>query len=400
MRVGNVLDMDQNAVINIPLDPRPQPPASPVSGQIYYNTTDKTVKYWEGSKWVKLGTLTNIENTDGSLNIEIDDGVATLDLNIDNTTIEIGSGVLRVKDLGITTQKLADGAVTSIKVVDKNIIFSKIQDMPTMTVIGRTAAGTGVSSAIPIINTNDLEGANGTSLVTSGAVKAYVDSIMAGIGRLVGGFDANANTNFPGVSTTKKGDYWFVTVAGTVQGEKFQVKDVIVASKDNPSPTNPNDYIFLQTNVDQATNSILGLVMLATNAEVQAGTNNTKAITPASLSSRTATEERTGIAKIATNNEALEGTDDTTIMTPKKVKAVFDTISNKGYSAVFGNTVDAKFEINHGLNTEDLIADFFEMPSKQKILVDYIPINTTQLIVQFGRPPGLNKVKVVIIPKG
>lgn len=400
MRIGDTLNADQHAVINIPLDPRPQPPASPVEGQIYTNTTEKAILFWNGIKWVKLGTLDKVENTDGGINVAQADGIATLNLNLDNTTIEIGAGVVRIKDLGVTTAKLANNAVTTVKVTDKNITFSKINDIPTMTVIGRTVTGTGVSSAIPIINANDLSGANGTSLVTSGAVKAYVDASIAGLGKLIGGYDAATNTNFPGGANTKKADFWYVTVAGSIQGVPFQVGDVIVANKDNPSNTNANDYIFLQTNADQATTTILGMVMLATNAEVQTGTNNTKAITPAGLSARTATETRTGLAKIATTSEALAGEDNTTIMTPAKVKAVVDASANKGYVAIFGDTTNNKFTIEHGLNTEDLIADFFEMPARIKYLVDYQIISNTQILVSFGRPPGLNKVKVVIIPKG
>lgn len=400
MKLYNSLDADQNAVINIPLDPRPQPPASPVFGQVYSDSTKNAFMFFDGAKWLKLGTLDKIENTDGGINVAQSDGIATLNLNLDNTTVEIGAGVIRLKDKGVTTAKLADNSVTTVKVVDKNITFAKINDIPTMTVIGRSAAGTGVSSAIPIINSNDLSGANGTSLITSGAVKAYVDASVAGLGKLIGGYDAKTNTNFPGGTNTKKGDFWYVNVAGTIQGVPFQVGDVIVANKDNPSNTNANDYIFLQTNADQATTTILGMVMLATNAEVQAGTNNTKAITPAGLSARTATETRTGLAKIATTSEALDGTDDTTIMTPVKVKAVVDAASNKGYSAEFGDATSTEFTITHNLISQTLIAEFFDVDTAQKVLVDYQLISAVEIRVTLGKPLGTKKLRIVIIPKG
>lgn len=60
---------------------------------------------------------------------------------------------------------------------------------------------------------------------------------------------------------------------------------------------------------------------LATNAETQAGSLTTKAVTPASLASRTATTSRTGIAEIATAAEVLTGTDDTRIITPARLAA-------------------------------------------------------------------------------
>ncbi len=73
-----------------------------------------------------------------------------------------------------------------------------------------------------------------------------------------------------------------------------------------------------------ASDSQTGLVELATAAEVQAGTDGGKAVTPAGLSSRTATEGRTGLAEIATQTEVDAGTDDSRIVTPKKLKAAMD----------------------------------------------------------------------------
>ncbi|MCP1996668.1 hypothetical protein [Flavobacterium sp. HSC-61S13] len=401
MRLTNILDADQNAIINFVCDKRSQNPASPVEGQVYYNTLSKFIMRYDGTEWKAIGGILEIYNSDGGIKIETVDGIATIDLNIDNTTIEIKDGLLIIKDQGVSTSKIKDAAVTTVKVTDKAITFAKINDIPTMTVIGRVVAGTGSSSAIPIINTNDLSGANGQSLVTSGAVKAYIDSTYAGLGRPQGSWDANANNVFPGNASTKNGDYWRVSVAGTIQGNPFQVGDLIQAFKNNPINTNPNDYILLQTNTDQATTTVLGLLMIATAAEVQLGQDNKKAITSEGLSSRTATETRTGLASISTAIQALDANDDTTIMTPKKVKLVMDaSATNKGYVQVFGGVSSIEYFIKHDLNTKDLIADFFELPQEKKCLVDYSIIDVNTIGVYFGKAPGLNKMKIVIIPKG
>ena len=62
------------------------------------------------------------------------------------------------------------------------------------------------------------------------------------------------------------------------------------------------------------------LLPAASNAETQAGAIVNKAVTPASLASRTATESRTGISEIATQAETDAGTDDTRFVTPKKLR--------------------------------------------------------------------------------
>lgn len=58
-----------------------------------------------------------------------------------------------------------------------------------------------------------------------------------------------------------------------------------------------------------ATTSAAGPVELATDAEVQTGTDTTRAITPANLQACTATTTRKGVAELATTAEVQTGTD-------------------------------------------------------------------------------------------
>lgn len=48
------LDMTQNEIKNIVLENLATPPSSPISGQIYYNTTDKNAYVYNGTTWVSL----------------------------------------------------------------------------------------------------------------------------------------------------------------------------------------------------------------------------------------------------------------------------------------------------------------------------------------------------------
>jgi hypothetical protein len=76
-----------------------------------------------------------------------------------------------------------------------------------------------------------------------------------------------------------------------------------------------------------ASTSAKGIVQLATDAETQAGTNGSKAVTPSSLDSRTATETRTGLSEIATQEQVDDGADDARYVTPLKL---FTYLSNGG----------------------------------------------------------------------
>ena len=397
MKVLNTLDLTKNQIINVVLDKRTSEPTSPVEGQIYYNETLDKVHFYNGTSWIDVNdggqTISNASN--GGVIIGGTSANPTISVNVDNSTLEVSSNIVRIKDSGVTGTKLATDSVTSIKITDKNVLFSKIQDIPTMTVIGRTAAGTGVSSGISIINTNDMSGASGTNLATAGSIKAYVDSQVASIGSLQGSVDASTSTNFPGSALTKKGDYWYVSVAGTIQGVLFNVGDVIIANIDNPTVTSANSYIFLETNRDQASTTVLGLVTLATNAEVQTGTDANKVVTPASLSSRTATETRTGIAEIATQAETNAGTDDTRIVTPLKLKTFFDNVVG-GFAANIGNGVANSFVVTHNLNTLDVTTNLIEVSTGNQVITDISHTSVNSVTVNFFNAPTTNQYRIII----
>lgn len=73
-----------------------------------------------------------------------------------------------------------------------------------------------------------------------------------------------------------------------------------------------------------STTSVQGKVALATTAETQGGTSATKAVTPAGLTARTATETRTGLVELATLAEAAAGTDAVRAVTPAGMKPLLD----------------------------------------------------------------------------
>lgn len=72
----------------------------------------------------------------------------------------------------------------------------------------------------------------------------------------------------------------------------------------------------LNTMTAPASETVAGIAEIATSVEAQAGTDNTRIITPAGLASRTATDARTGLVELATAVETQTGTDATRAVTP------------------------------------------------------------------------------------
>lgn len=88
--------------------------------------------------------------------------------------------------------------------------------------------------------------------------------------------DANTNPAYPSTPTT--GDIWFITTnAGTVGGTTVEVGDQLIYGSAG--------WFVLQRNLQYATESIAGYITLASQLEVNAGSEATKAVTPATLAS-------------------------------------------------------------------------------------------------------------------
>ena len=308
------------SIINLVVDPRSSVPSSPVEGQIYYNTTDDVLYYYNGTAWATFGDITSVLTPSGSaMSGGGTSGVITLQVVVDNSTVEISTNSIRIKDGGVTFAKLATAAVT-----------------------------------------DSITGTSSTKLVTENAVVTYVGSAIAAIGTFIGGFAAGSATDFPVASGgTNKGDYWRVTSNGTVHGEILKIGDVLIATIDAPNVTTTTDWVFLQMNVDQATESVAGIARLATQVQSDAGT------------------------------------DDTTIITPLKLKTTLDTRVG-GYAVTFGNGASTSFVITHSLGTLDVIVQLVEVSTGDTIYADVARTTINSVTLTFVIAPTTNQYRVVI----
>lgn len=390
------IDLTKNQILNVAIQNLATAPSSPVTGQVYFNTADSRMYFYDGTQWVDMsGDIQDVIGGSG-LTASTANDVVTLDVNVDNATIEINADTVRVKDLGITTAKINDGAVTTVKLAANSVTFAKMQQIGANTVIGNLTGATADPSAIAVIT--DLSTGAGTNLATAGAIKTYIDNKIGGLGNLEGGWSAAGGT-FPVGSTptagTKAGDYWYVTTAGTVNSVAFNVGDVIIAKVNSASTTLASDWIQLEVNRDQATSTVLGLVTLATSAEVQTGTDTSKVVTPSTLSARTATETRTGIAEIATQSETDTGTDDARIVTPLKLKTLLDNRTG-GFAANLGDGTATSFTVTHNLNTKDVTVELVEVSTGETVYADTARPTVNTITVTFAVAPTTNQYRVVI----
>lgn len=314
------LDLTKNQILNAAIQNLSSAPSSPVTGQVYYNTSDSRMYFYNGSAWVDMSGDIQAVVAGSGLSGGGTNGSVTLDVNVDNLTVEIVSDTIQVKDGGITTAKLAN-----------------------------------VSSDL---NTNS----GSTAVPTASAVKSYVDAKVGGLGNLEGAWDASSGsfpTGSSPVSGTKKGDYWYVSVAGTMGGVAFNLGDVIIARVDNASTTTASDWIQLEVNRDQATESVLGLVRIADQTTVNTGTDDTEAITALKL--KTYLDGRTG-----------------------------------GYATSIGDGTATSFTVTHNLGTTDVIVMLVDNTTGEEVMADVVVATTNTITVSFALAPSASGIRVIV----
>jgi hypothetical protein len=126
-----------------------------------------------------------------------------------------------------------------------------------------------------------LEYFDGSS-VQSVANLADISAVTGGL-ILQGGY--NAATETPNITSGSalKGFFWVVTEAGSFLGESVQIGDSIIAKVD-AAGASIGDWLILQGNIVTATDEVEGIVRLATQAEVDAGTEGGAVVlTPATF---------------------------------------------------------------------------------------------------------------------
>ena len=166
------------------------------------------------------GTQTASTISDFDTEVANNSAVAANTAKVSNATHTgdvTGDTALTIATGAVTTAKIASGAVTATQIqvnavgqaamqndsigtnelINDAVTFTKMQNISTATVIGRTAAGSGDPQEVSILDEDTMVSNSATALATQQSIKAYVD---AQVGTTV---FTSSETSIPATNTTE-----------------------------------------------------------------------------------------------------------------------------------------------------------------------------------------------------
>jgi len=343
------IDLNKNQLLQARLENLATAPAAPVAGIVYYDTTLNKARYYNGTIW-----LTIIDDQDARLTnarTPTPHVIATASgLGAEHTVNGLTAGqVLKAK--GATTAQF------------EQMAHSELSGAGTNT---HTAIDTHIAEPTIHRSINDA-GTSATELWSASKINGLINTINSTLGGALvnkGGYDAA--TNAPLLDATpiagiKNGWTYVITVAGSFFAEAVQIGDMIIANQD--SPTLAAHWTVVNKNIPDIV---------------------------------AASETAQGIAEIATAAEMTAGTDDTRIVSPLKLKNYLGAITKK-FTASIGTGALTSCPVTHNLNTLDFNASIRNVATGEKVECEIIATSVNVATFNFNVAPTTNQYSVTIV---
>jgi hypothetical protein len=446
------LDLNKNELQNARIQNLSAAPSSPVEGQIYFNTVDKIVYFFDGTTWIPTsGSLEVIQDAIGAyvsggtgLTATYNDSTGTTTIDLDNTAVTAGSYGSTTAIPTFTVD--AQGRLTAAGTVNVATNLSIAGDTGTDTVDLLTdtltvAGGEGIDVAVTN-NTITVSAEDATSsnkgvasfdstdfTVTSGAVTLNAErvqdivssQIVAGEGIDVT-YDDNAGTltvDAEIATTTNRGVASFADADFTVTDGAVSIKNVNLATQTtgNYIATIAGTANEIEVSGSGSENSAVTIGLpdsVTITNDLTVGGNLTVNGTLTSLYTEQVTIEDnvvvlnsnvTGSPSANAGIEVERGTSANTSIIWNETDDKW-TLTNNGtnYHAITRKYVETlstsatSYTVTHNLGSADVLVQVSEVASPySKVETDVELTSDSAVTIKFATAPSSGAYKVVVI---
>ena len=385
----NNIDLNKNQLINAVIHVSATVPQSPVKGQIYYNSTDDRLYFYDGANWIDAsGDIKSVTTSTPTTLAITDSGgpnpsIATITAAVTNggTGLATGDQIYDfVTDSATTIAALA--AITEdVTIGDaSDVTVTTSGDLTVtgdLTVNGTTTTvnSTTVTVDDPVFTLGGDTAPASDDNKDRGIEFRYHDGSTAKLGFF--GFD-DSTGNFTFLTSATNTSEVFSGTKGNLDINNISLAGSIT-SVDGSAPTDGQLLIGSTSGGDM----ILGTLTAGEGIDI---TNASGSIT---IDAEDASETNKGVVELATTAEALAGTDTTTAVTPAGLAA-------RSWVGSIGDGSTTAITITHSLGTRDVIIQLYDVSSYDTVYADVVRTTADTATITFATAPATNDIRVLV----
>jgi hypothetical protein len=383
------IDLNKNELQNAKIHVLATAPLNPQEGQIYYNSTDNKLYFYDGTSFVDASGDIKSVVTSTSTTLQITDStgpnpsIATVTAAITNGGTGLATGD-QIYDF------VTDSATTiaSLNAITENVTIGDATDV-TVTTSGDlevtgdlTVNGTTTTVNSNIVTIDDpVFTLGGDAAPTSddnkdrGIEFRYHDGSTAKLGFF--GFD-DSTGDFTFLTSATNSSEVFSGTKGNLDINNISLSGSIT-SIDGAAPTNGQILIGNGSNND---------MQLATITAGE-GIDITNAAGSITIDAEDSSATNKGVVQLATDAEALAGTDTAKVVTPAGLAA-------RSFSTSIGDGSATSITVTHNLNSRDVIIQLYDNSSYDTVFADVVRTTVDTATISFAAAPASGDIRVLV----
>ena len=383
------IDLNKNELQNAKIHVLATAPSNPQEGQIYYNSTDNKLYFYDGTSFVDASGDIKSVVTSTSTTLQITDSsgpnpsIATVTAAITNGGTGLATGdqiydfvtdsATTIASLNEITENVTIGDATDVTVTTSG----DLEVTGDLTVNGTTTTVNSNTVTIddPVFTLGGDTAPSSDDNKDRGIEFRYHDGSTAKLGFF--GFD-DSTGDFTFLTSATNSSEVFSGTKGNLDINNISLSGSIT-SVDGAAPTNGQILIGNGSNND---------MQLATITAGE-GIDITNAAGSITIDAEDSSTTNKGVVQLATDAEALAGTNTAKVVTPAGLAA-------RSFSTSIGDGSATSITVTHNLNSRDVIIQLYDNSSYDTVFADVVRTTVDTATISFAAAPTSGDIRVLV----